>query len=189
MERPLESLPDDPEKLKALLVERQQALSEKEQELAQRNDALARTTHEIEILKSKLSWFEEQLQLARHKRFGASSEKHPSQQALFNEAEALVDHRFLPTRVSYKLNLKGPGVFVYSACSTSLVAVHEACRSLADHQCDMALAGGVTPPERAMIHALRARYPQRSPPCYLARNQFINRVHGILGCLKFRRHA
>jgi len=53
---------------------------------------------------------------------------------------------FLPTRVSYKLGLRGPSLAVQSACSTSLVAVHFACRSLLDHECDMALAGGVTIP-------------------------------------------
>jgi acyl transferase domain-containing protein/acyl carrier protein len=50
---------------------------------------------------------------------------------------------FVPTRVSYKLNLKGPSVNVNTACSSSLVAVHLACQNLLDHQCDMALAGGV----------------------------------------------
>ncbi len=51
---------------------------------------------------------------------------------------------FLTTRVSYKLNLKGPSHLVQSACSTSLVAVHLACQSLLDEECDMALAGGVS---------------------------------------------
>jgi acyl transferase domain-containing protein/acyl carrier protein len=50
---------------------------------------------------------------------------------------------FMPTRVSYKLNLKGPSVNVSTACSTSLVAVQMACQSLLDYHCDMALAGGV----------------------------------------------
>jgi amino acid adenylation domain-containing protein len=53
---------------------------------------------------------------------------------------------FGPTRVSYKLNLKGPSVVVQTACSTSLVATHLACRSLLDGECDMALAGGATIP-------------------------------------------
>ncbi len=51
---------------------------------------------------------------------------------------------FLATRVSYKLNLKGPSHTVLSACSTSLVAVCQACQSLQNYQCDAALAGGVS---------------------------------------------
>ncbi|HEU5377337.1 MAG TPA: aminotransferase class III-fold pyridoxal phosphate-dependent enzyme, partial [Ktedonobacteraceae bacterium] len=50
---------------------------------------------------------------------------------------------FLPTRVSYKLNLRGPGVNVQTGCSTSLVAVHTACQSLLNGECDIALAGGI----------------------------------------------
>ena len=54
------------------------------------------------------------------------------------------DRDYLPTRVSYKLDLRGPSVTVQSACSTSLVAVHLACRSLLNGECDIALAGGVS---------------------------------------------
>jgi acyl transferase domain-containing protein/acyl carrier protein len=54
------------------------------------------------------------------------------------------DKDFLATRVSYKLNLKGPSLTVQTACSTSLVAVHLACRSLLDDESEMALAGGVS---------------------------------------------
>ena len=50
----------------------------------------------------------------------------------------------LATRASYKLNLKGPSVSIQTACSTSLAAVHIACQSLFDHECDIALAGGAS---------------------------------------------
>jgi acyl transferase domain-containing protein len=50
----------------------------------------------------------------------------------------------LTTRVSYKLNLKGPSLGVQSACSTSLVAVHTACQMLLNNEADMVLAGGVS---------------------------------------------
>ena len=54
------------------------------------------------------------------------------------------DKDYLTTRVSFKLNLRGPSVAVQSACSTSLVAVHMACQSLLAGECDIALAGGVS---------------------------------------------
>ena len=54
------------------------------------------------------------------------------------------DKDFLATRASYKLNLRGPGITIQTACSTSLVAVQLACQSLLAGQCDMALAGGVS---------------------------------------------
>jgi acyl transferase domain-containing protein/glutamate-1-semialdehyde aminotransferase/thioesterase domain-containing protein len=54
------------------------------------------------------------------------------------------DKDFMPTRVSYKLNLRGPSMAIQTACSTSLVAICEACTSLLNYQCDMALAGGVS---------------------------------------------
>ncbi len=69
----------------------------------------------------------------------------------YREASALDDYRlmlandkdFLTTRVSYKLDLRGPSLSVNTACSTSLVAVHTACLSLISGDCDVALAGAV----------------------------------------------
>jgi acyl transferase domain-containing protein/acyl carrier protein len=55
-----------------------------------------------------------------------------------------VERDFLPTLVSYNLNLKGPSYNVQTACSTSLVAVHLACQAILNGECDMALAGGVS---------------------------------------------
>lgn len=66
------------------------------------------------------------------------------------------DKDFLATRVSYKLNLKGPAVNVQTACSTSLVAVQMAYESILRGESDMALAGGVS------IH-----FPQKSGYLYM----------------------
>src|SRR5213595_3169346 len=54
------------------------------------------------------------------------------------------DKDFLSTRISYKLNLKGPSITVQTACSTSMVAVHLARQSLLSEEIDMALAGAVS---------------------------------------------
>jgi phthiocerol/phenolphthiocerol synthesis type-I polyketide synthase E len=51
---------------------------------------------------------------------------------------------YLTTRVSYKLDLKGPSFPVQTACSTSLVAVHLACQALLNGECDLALAGAAS---------------------------------------------
>ena len=54
------------------------------------------------------------------------------------------DKDYVATRVSYKLNLRGPSLTVQTACSTSLVAIHLACQSLLTGESDMALAGAVS---------------------------------------------
>ena len=70
-------------------------------------------------------------------------------------AEISNDKDYLATRVAYQLNLKGPSVAVQSACSTSLVAIAQACESLSSGSCDMAISGGVTvtfPQEQGYLH-------------------------------------
>jgi amino acid adenylation domain-containing protein len=69
----------------------------------------------------------------------------PTIAANSNEIQLILgnDKDFLTTRLSYKLNLRGPSFDIQTACSSSLVAVHVACQNLLTYQCDMALAGGV----------------------------------------------
>jgi len=65
------------------------------------------------------------------------------------------DKDFVATRISYKLNLRGPSIAVQCACSTSLVAIVQACQNLHTFQCDLALAGGVSvtfPQKRGYVH-------------------------------------
>ncbi|PQP85212.1 hypothetical protein C0Q44_12205 [Paenibacillus sp. PCH8] len=60
------------------------------------------------------------------------------------EAMTLNEKDYITTRVSHKLNLRGPSMAVQTACSTSLVAIHQAAESLIRGECDVALAGGVS---------------------------------------------
>lgn len=61
----------------------------------------------------------------------------------------------LATRVSYKLNLRGPSISMMTACSTSLTAVSQAVMNLMTYSCDVALAGGVSitfPQQRGYLY-------------------------------------
>jgi len=49
----------------------------------------------------------------------------------------------LASRISYFLDLKGPSIVLDSACSSGLLAIHNACQAIRNNECDMAIAGGV----------------------------------------------
>jgi len=82
---------------------------------------------------------------------------HPALLATVGERAASLGNSldYLTTRVSYKLNLRGPSVDLQTACSTSLVAVHLACQALQAGDCDLALAGGAelrVPQRQGYLH-------------------------------------
>lgn len=51
---------------------------------------------------------------------------------------------YIAARTAYQLNLKGPAVSVFSACSTSLLAVAQATESIRNGKCSIAIAGGAS---------------------------------------------
>jgi phthiocerol/phenolphthiocerol synthesis type-I polyketide synthase E len=53
------------------------------------------------------------------------------------------DIAYLPTKTAYKFNLRGPAINIQTACSTSLVAISQACHSLFSYESDICVAGGV----------------------------------------------
>jgi len=46
-------------------------------------------------------------------------------------------------RISYQFDLRGPSIAIDTACSSALVAIHQACQSLRVGDCGRAIAGGV----------------------------------------------
>ncbi|MEW9698043.1 SDR family oxidoreductase [Paenibacillus sp. SI8] len=53
-------------------------------------------------------------------------------------------HGLMASRLNYLFNLRGPSMVVDTACSSGLVAVHEAVQALRAKECDMAIAGGIS---------------------------------------------
>ncbi|ROP28843.1 non-ribosomal peptide synthetase/type I polyketide synthase [Couchioplanes caeruleus] len=69
----------------------------------------------------------------------------------------------LPARVAHLLDLRGPALAVDTACSSALVALHLAYRSLAAGDCDVAVVGGVnlhlTPTGERLLGGAQALSP------------------------------
>lgn len=78
------SLPNDPEKLKEMLLELQQAMTEKDKALVEKDKTI--TEQAIQI-----NQFIERYEIAKRKLFGKSSEQSPGDGEIFNEAEETLD--------------------------------------------------------------------------------------------------
>ncbi len=86
-----DTLPNDIEQLKTLLLNERRLSGEKE--------SLIKEQHtEIKILKEKNYYLLEQFRLARHRQFGKSSEANLAQAHLFNEAEQNADEVAAPEK-------------------------------------------------------------------------------------------
>ena len=72
--------------------------------------------------------------------------RNPEAIARFGDFPTLVANEkdFIATRVAHRLNLTGPAINVNTACSTSLVAIIQACTALSAGHCDAAIAGGTS---------------------------------------------
>lgn len=84
----------------------------------------------------------------------------------------------MAARLPYFLNLDGPNISINTACSSGLVAVHQACMSLKNKECDTAIAAGVsmffTP--QPFIGMSRAGMLSRDGKCYT----FDKRANGMV---------
>lgn len=88
------------------------------------------------------------------------------------------DKDYVTTRVSYKLNLKGPSINVQTACSTSMVAVVMGINSLLNRESDLVIAGGVSIdiPERRGYHYMQGGMESADGRCY----SFDSRANGTV---------
>ncbi|WP_434627414.1 SDR family NAD(P)-dependent oxidoreductase [Chromobacterium sp. CV08] len=84
---------------------------------------------------------------------GARSSVQWTMQAMLSEqvenvggflASQLANKDAMSTLISWKLGLEGPSFTLQTACSTSLVSIHQAAQSLLSGECDFAVAGGVS---------------------------------------------
>ncbi|QAT84046.1 malonyl CoA-acyl carrier protein transacylase [Corallococcus coralloides] len=95
------------------------------------------------------------------------------------QIKVLNERDYLPTQLSYRLNLTGPSLTVHTACSSALVALHFGVESLRKRECDAALVGA------AALHAPRmAGYVHTTGSIFSAHGvcrPFDQKADGIVG--------
>ena len=79
-------------------------------------------------------------------KYGRLVDQHPEKVIQAGEFNVMLglEKDYIATRVAYKLNFTGPAISLHTGCSTSLVAIIEAVKSLRVRDCSMALAGGIS---------------------------------------------
>ncbi|MFF2651021.1 SDR family NAD(P)-dependent oxidoreductase [Streptomyces sp. NPDC058045] len=84
----------------------------------------------------------------------------------------------LAARLAYFLNLSGPSLTINTACSSGLVALHEACLSLRHGDCDTAIVAGVSLMSSAHDYQVMDKANMLSPDgtCYA----FDKRANGMV---------
>ena len=70
---------------------------------------------------------------------------------------------FLANRISFLYDFNGPSEVVNASCASSALAIHRACQSLAQGECDVAICGGVSLNLFEGDYAAIARYGLLSP--------------------------
>lgn len=70
---------------------------------------------------------------------------------------------YLANRISFLYDFKGPSEVVNASCASSGLAIHRACQSLAQGECDVAICGGVSLNLFQSDYAAIARYGLLSP--------------------------
>ncbi|NEP38492.1 MAG: acyltransferase domain-containing protein, partial [Okeania sp. SIO2H7] len=84
----------------------------------------------------------------------------------------LETHRFVltgnilslvPARIAYFLDLKGPVATIDTSCSSSLVAIHQACESIQRGESEMAIAGGISICATADFQIASSQFQMISP--------------------------
>lgn len=91
----------------------------------------------------------------------------PSERFKISTHSGLGGQNFVaPNRVSYLFNLKGPSFSIDTACSSSMVAFHLACKSIHDGESTVAIAGGVNLLYNPRVYVMMSKGGFLSPDGY-----------------------
>nr|ABM63527.1 BryB [Candidatus Endobugula sertula] len=98
---------------------------------------------------------------------------------LLNEDEATLNHNaILASRLAYFLDFNGPTMAINTACSSGLVALHQACLSLRQQECDTAIVAAANLIFTPQVYVGMTQAGMLSPDgkCYT----FDQRANGIV---------